>query len=95
MSAIFRKVYMIFNSTQLLTALKSSYYDIQEKFGSNLKRIRESNGLSLRDLSSKCNLDDSKISKIENGRFNIQLSTIIELAKGLELEPKELLNFKI
>ena len=47
------------------------------------------------EVSMKCELDDSKISKIENGKFNIQLSTIFELAKGLEVEPKELLDFKI
>ncbi|WP_461790906.1 helix-turn-helix domain-containing protein [Pedobacter sp.] len=38
-------------------------------------------------------INDSKISKIENGKFNIKLSTIIELAKGLGIEPKELLDF--
>jgi transcriptional regulator with XRE-family HTH domain len=75
--------------------LKSNYQDIQEKFGLNLKRIREEKSYSLRELASKCELDDSKISKIENGKFNIQLSTIMELAKGLGVEPKELLEFKM
>ena len=66
---------------------------IQQQFGANLKKLRERNGLSLRDLAALCELDDSKISKIENGRFNIQLSTIFELSKGLNLKPKELLDF--
>lgn len=67
--------------------------EIQTKFGFNLKKIRISKGLSLRALARNCDLDDSNISKIENGRFDIQLSTIIELAKGLGIEPKELLDF--
>ena len=73
--------------------MKSNYQDIQQQFGANLKKLRERNGLSLRDLAALCELDDSKISKIENGRFNIQLSTIFELSKGLNLKPKELLDF--
>ena len=73
--------------------MKANYLKIQERFGANLKKIREAKDLSLRELAAKCDLDDSRISKIENGKFNIQLSTIFELAKGLDIEPKELLDF--
>lgn len=75
--------------------LKNNYTNLQENFGANLKRIRELKEFSLRSLAANCELDDSQISKIENGRTNIQLSTIFELAKGLGVEPKELLDFKI
>lgn len=73
--------------------MKQVTQEIQEKFGDNLKKVRTNKGLSLRSLASMCNLDDSNISKIENGKVNIQLSTIFELAKGLNVEPKELLDF--
>jgi transcriptional regulator with XRE-family HTH domain len=75
--------------------LKGNYDKLQTEFGENLKTIREGKNMSLRDVSLKCSLEDTKISKIENGKFNIQLSTIFELAKGLGVEPKELLDFKI
>lgn len=67
--------------------------DLQVRFGQNLKRIRESKGLSLREVASRCDLDNSNISKIENGQFNIQLSKIFELAKGLGVDAKDLLDF--
>ena len=35
------------------------------------------------------------ISKIEKGKRNIQISTILELAKGLEIHPKELFDFNL
>jgi len=73
--------------------LKNSFKELQERFGGNLKKLRELKGLSLRALAANCELDDSQISKIENGKTNIQLSTIFELAKGLEIEAKELLDF--
>ncbi|MFA6082767.1 helix-turn-helix domain-containing protein [Mucilaginibacter sp.] len=74
--------------------MKGNYEDLQLTFGEHLKRLREAKALSLRSLAMRCNLDDSQISKIENGKTNIQLSTIFELAKGLDLQPKELLDFK-
>jgi DNA-binding Xre family transcriptional regulator len=70
------------------------YIDIQVKFGERLQKIRLEKGFSLRALAANCDIDDSKISKIENGKFNIKLSTIIELAKGLGVESKDLLDFK-
>lgn len=51
--------------------------------------------MSLRDLAAQCDLDSSKISRMENGKTNLQLSSIFELAKGLGIEPKELLDFRI
>jgi transcriptional regulator with XRE-family HTH domain len=73
----------------------SKYNDkeIQLKFGENLRRIRESKGYSLNDLANRCDIDKSNISKIENGRFNLQLTKILELAKGLGVEAKQLLDF--
>jgi len=64
---------------------------LTNKFGTAIRRIRESKHLSLRQVAANCNLDNSKIAKIENGKFNISLSTIVELARGLEVHPAQLL----
>jgi transcriptional regulator with XRE-family HTH domain len=66
--------------------------DILKKFGKHIKKLREKQGLSLREMSYACNLDNSKISKIEQGRINITLLTLIELSSGLEVHPSELLS---
>lgn len=66
---------------------------VKKKFGKKLQKIRKSKGLSLLDISYACSLDESHISKIEHGRFNISLGTIIELSKGLDIRPSELLDF--
>lgn len=65
------------------------------KFGENLRNLRESKNISLLKLSYNCSIDESKISKIEHGKFNITLSTILELAKGLEVHPKKLFDFDV
>lgn len=74
---------------------KEEIGDLKLKFGKNLQKIRESKKLSLLKLSYNCSIDESKISKIEHGKHNITLATIIELANGLEIHPKKLLEFEL
>lgn len=69
--------------------------DFRASFGLNLKRIRQSKGLSFRKLAQRCDIDYSNLNKIEKGKINISLSTILELAKGLEIHPKELFDFEL
>lgn len=67
----------------------------KKRFGKNLQKIRERKKLSLLEVSYRCSIDNSKISKIEHGRFDIRLSTILELSKGLDIHPRELLAFDL
>jgi transcriptional regulator with XRE-family HTH domain len=62
-----------------------------KKLGAQIKRLREAKKLSLRELSYACDIDNSKISKIEKGQINITFTTMLQLAKALETEPSELL----
>ncbi|WP_417867804.1 helix-turn-helix domain-containing protein [Xanthomarina gelatinilytica] len=68
--------------------------NFQILFGKRIKELRKNRNLSLRELSQRCNLDYSDIAKYEKGEVNIQLSTIYELAKGLQISPKEFFNFE-
>lgn len=63
------------------------------RFGEHLHAVRKDKGLSLREMGKLCSLDNSNISKIEHGKYDIQLSTIVELAKGLGVHPRELLDY--
>jgi len=51
-----------------------------------LKAARTEKGLTQRDLSRLVGLPQSHISKIETGAVDIQLSSLIELARVLDLE---------
>jgi transcriptional regulator with XRE-family HTH domain len=68
---------------------------IKKLFGANLKKIRESKSLSLLEADYGSELNESNISKYENGKREPQLSTIIKLAKMLKIHPKELLDFGV
>jgi len=63
-------------------------------FGNQLEKLRAKKDLSLRALAQRCDIDHSDISKIEKGQINIQIGTVMELAKGLNVHPKELFDFK-
>jgi transcriptional regulator with XRE-family HTH domain len=65
---------------------------LKKEFGIRVSRIRQNKGLSLRQVGYRCSLDNSKISKIEKGKINISLSTLADLAQGLDLHPSELLK---
>ena len=51
-----------------------------------LKTAREARGLSQRDLSAKSRVPQSHISKIENGAVDLRTSSLVELARVLDLE---------
>lgn len=64
-------------------------------FGKNLKTIRTKKKLSLRTLAASCNVDHSNIGKMEKGEINVTILTLLDLANGLEITPKKLLDFEI
>jgi transcriptional regulator with XRE-family HTH domain len=51
-----------------------------------LKAAREAKGFSQRDLSARAAVPQSHISKIENGAVDLRLSSLIALARVLDLE---------
>lgn len=51
-----------------------------------LKGARERKGLSQRALSRKSSLPQGQISRIENGAVDLRVSSLIELARALDLE---------
>ncbi|QHS55910.1 helix-turn-helix transcriptional regulator [Mucilaginibacter sp. 14171R-50] len=63
------------------------------QFGKRLKFLRQSKNLTLRKMSLLCNVEYADIQRYESGKQNITLLSLAELAKALEVDPKELLEF--
>lgn len=57
-----------------------------EKIAGRLKAVREEKGLSQRALAQLTGVPQSHISKIESGAVDIRLSSLVEIARVLELE---------
>jgi HTH-type transcriptional regulator/antitoxin HipB len=58
-----------------------------EALAAKLKMAREKKGLSQRALSAKIGIPQSHISKMEHGLVDFQISTFIQMARALDLEP--------
>ncbi len=60
--------------------------DILVKVGERVRRVRESRGLSLQDISLRTDIDVLMLKQIEEGALAPPLGTIIKLAKALEMK---------
>ena len=69
-------------------------FDIElNKLGERIKKIRKSRKLTLVDLQLSSGIHDTDLSRIERGLDNIEFSTIFKIAKGLDLETKDLMDY--
>lgn len=60
------------------------------KFGEQIRRYRLLKGMTQVDLALKCNVDNGDISRIENGRKNLEFYTIVKLAEALDIQLNDL-----
>ncbi len=59
-------------------------------FGVNLARIRIKSNLSAYELSLRIGKDASYIHKVESGKINVSLKSILKICEALKIEPIEL-----
>lgn len=61
-------------------------------FGLNVRRIRETLGISQEELANRANLHRTYIGGIERGERNLGLINIIKLTRALGVKASELLQ---
>jgi len=64
-----------------------------KKIGRQVLQIRIEKGLSQEDVAFRCEVDRGKISKIENGSANYQITTLVDLAHGLAVDVRKFFEF--
>jgi transcriptional regulator with XRE-family HTH domain len=57
--------------------------DTLRKFGEHLKQLRKKQGLTLLEIEVLTGISEGSLSKMENGKKNPALTTLVKLAKGL------------
>ena len=60
--------------------------DLDSAFGRKMRDYRESSNLTREQLAEKCNISDKSVSRIELGRCDPRLSTVLKLCQSLDLE---------
>lgn len=61
--------------------------------GNRIKEIRKEKGLTQLQLAAKINNHDEQIGRIERAEVNVSASMLYQIAKGLGVELKELVDF--
>ena len=58
---------------------------LKKELGKRIVELREQKGWSQSDLARACNKDRQAIEKLENGKVNPTLYTLLEVANALEI----------
>jgi transcriptional regulator with XRE-family HTH domain len=62
-------------------------------FGKNLQLLRKQQDFSQEELAYRSGISLSQIARIETGRVNPTVCTLIVISKTLKIKPTELMNF--
>jgi transcriptional regulator with XRE-family HTH domain len=62
--------------------------------GIHIRKLRDKKNMSQQDLANDSGITKSQIARIERAEINTTVRTLIKIANALEIEPKELLNFR-
>lgn len=68
--------------------------DLRDKLGRRIVQLRDSLGLRQVDLANRADIDDGFLRRIETGKVNPTIKTLEKIANGLEVEMKDLFDFK-
>ena len=66
---------------------------IKARFAGALKKVMKVKNISLHKLADEAGLEYAHVQKIASGKVNVELTTIIAIAEGLEISPGELFNY--
>jgi len=66
--------------------------DVIKQFGENVRRARHERGWTQEDLSARTGLAAVQISRIECGKREIRLTTLLRLLDAFEMPPEALLH---
>jgi len=66
--------------------------DIRVRVGNKIKKVRETKGISQKDLAYEADLDRSYIASIEVGKRNVSIINLDKIAKALKISMSELFN---
>ena len=63
------------------------------RLGKQVIKLRTSKGWSQSELARNCDKDRQSIERLENGKINPSSFYLYEIANGMEISVKELLDF--
>lgn len=63
-------------------------------FGANLRKLRAEKGFTLTSLAQDAEMEIRQLGRIESGEINTTISTVLSLAKALDVHVSDLFQFR-
>lgn len=64
----------------------------QKQLGENIRELRLKLGLTQEELADACDLHPTEVGRVERGDRDLRLSTIMRVARGLDVAPAVLFD---
>ena len=64
------------------------------RIGMKIKEIREEKNISQQDLAAICNFEKSNMSRIEAGRTNLTIGTLLKISEALNVKLTEIIDIE-
>ncbi len=65
-----------------------------KKIGLKIKQLRDERKISQQDLGAACNFEKSSINRMEAGRSNFTIGTLLKICSALGVELKDIVDVK-
>lgn len=62
------------------------------KLAARITEVRKAKGLTVHGLANEAGMEYAHVQRIEKGKINIAFTTLVVIAKGLDIEPDVLLK---
>lgn len=71
-----------------------SFPEISKIIGQKIKTLRLERKISQQDLAAACNFEKSNLARIESGRTNPTVATLLKICQVLDVPIAQLFNFE-
>lgn len=62
------------------------FNNLSAKIGTRIRILREAKNITQQDLADLCNFDKADMSKIESGKANPTIKTLLKITQALEVQ---------
>lgn len=70
------------------------FNSLSTKIGTRIRILRETKNMSQQDLADLCNFDKGDMSKIESGKANPTIKTLLKISQALEVKFPDLFQIE-
>ena len=64
------------------------------RIGSNIRKLRDEKKITQQDLAASCNFEKSNMSRIEAGRTNLTIGTLLKICETLQVKLTDVVDIE-